>query len=217
MYIYKITNKINEKSYIGQTTRSIKERWKRHCEKVSRCSAINKAIQKYGKDNFTIEEIGGANNQSELNYQEWLMIFKHNTLSPNGYNLREGGRSGGKMTSEIKNKLSKALKGRVSPYKGKKHTEQSKVNMSLGSIGQKGWPIGKSHKVESNLKNSITNGGGKSFIVTNSDNKMIWSGVIISQCARFLNLNVGHVSEYLRGKRKMHKDYTFSYEVLNGR
>lgn len=216
MFIYKVTNKINGKSYIGQTIGNIVTRFNKHCDKASGCSALSLAIQKYGKDNFTIEEIGGANNQSELNYQEWILIFKHNTLSPNGYNLRHGGGAKGKMTDEVKNKLSKKLSGRISSHKGKKHTEQSKLNMSIGSLGQKGWPLGKNHNLDSNFKNAISNGGGKKFIVINNK-EIIWSGFIISECARFLNLNVGHISEYLRGKRKMHKNYTFSYEVSNGR
>jgi len=216
MYIYKITNKINGKSYVGQTIRSIEARWKRHCEKASGCSAICDAIQKYGKDNFIVEEIGGANNQSELNYQEWLMILKYNTLSPSGYNLKHGGGSKGKTSNEVKAKISKKLKNKPSKFKDKKHTEQSKLNMSLGSIGQKSWPKGKKHDTDSNLKNAISNGGGKKFIVINN-NEVIWSGLVISECARFLNINVGHISEYLRGKRKMHKNYTFSYEVCDGR
>ena len=61
--IYKITNKINGKIYIGQTVKSLKERFQKHCwgttEKDSYHlnMAIKKAIRKYGKQNFTIELI----------------------------------------------------------------------------------------------------------------------------------------------------------------
>ena len=58
MYIYKITNKINKKIYIGQTTRSIEERWKGHCKpSMTARSLISRAIQKYGKENFIIEHV----------------------------------------------------------------------------------------------------------------------------------------------------------------
>ena len=107
MIIYKITNKINGKVYIGQTTGSIETRWKAHCKGNSRCSAILLAIRKYGKENFKIEEIGGANNLSELNYQEWLLIHKNNSLAPNGYNLREGGRSR-RQSRLIRDKIGKS-------------------------------------------------------------------------------------------------------------
>lgn len=53
--IYKITNNINNKIYIGQSVH-IKRRWAEHC-KPSSDSLISKAIKKYGKDNFTFEII----------------------------------------------------------------------------------------------------------------------------------------------------------------
>lgn len=55
--IYKITNKINNKIYIGQSVRPF-ERFSQHCHnKRTNISLINKAIQKYGKENFNFEII----------------------------------------------------------------------------------------------------------------------------------------------------------------
>lgn len=105
MFIYKVTNLINGKSYIGQTIKSLSYRWSQHCRNRRGCSALRDAIKKYGKENFTIEEIGGATNQTELNYQEWFLINKYNTLAPNGYNLKSGGGSKGKLTQQIKDTL----------------------------------------------------------------------------------------------------------------
>ena len=106
MFIYKITNLINGKIYIGQTTKSIDIRWKQHCKANSYCNYLKNAIQKYGKENFTIEEIDGANSLSELNYLEKHYICKFNSLAPNGYNLQSGGNN--KLHHNItKNKLSK--------------------------------------------------------------------------------------------------------------
>ena len=50
--IYKITNKINQKIYIGQSV-NIERRWKEHCR--NNTSLIGKAIHKYGKNNFIFE------------------------------------------------------------------------------------------------------------------------------------------------------------------
>lgn len=92
MYIYKITNKINEKIYIGQTVRSIKERWWNHCSSLSNCKALSSAINKYGKENFTIEEIDTAENLEELNKKEEFYIYKFNSTNNKiGYNLKTGG------------------------------------------------------------------------------------------------------------------------------
>ena len=61
--IYKITNKINGKVYVGQTTKTLKERFEKHCWGTTKKDsyhfnmAIKKAIKKYGKENFTIELI----------------------------------------------------------------------------------------------------------------------------------------------------------------
>jgi group I intron endonuclease len=87
--IYKITNLVNSKSYIGLTTRDIKYRFQEH-GKPSRgkVSAITKAIQKYGKENFKFEIIWKTTNAS---FMEQYFIRLHNTIAPNGYNLTYGG------------------------------------------------------------------------------------------------------------------------------
>ena len=52
--IYKITNLVNSKIYIGQTIRSLKERFRQHIYKQG-CTYLHNAILKYGKENFKIE------------------------------------------------------------------------------------------------------------------------------------------------------------------
>lgn len=54
MFIYKITNIINSKIYIGQTSKSIEERWKGH-KFHKGCTALHNAIKKYGENNFKID------------------------------------------------------------------------------------------------------------------------------------------------------------------
>lgn len=88
-YIYKITNTINNKSYIGQTV-NWKRRKKEHFgnNKLSYISLIGRAIRKYGKQNFTFEVLG---EYEDYNNQEKFFIEKYNTTSPNGYNIQSGG------------------------------------------------------------------------------------------------------------------------------
>ena len=85
MIIYIITNLINNKQYVGKTTKSLKLRWRRHCSRKH--TAISKAIIKYGKENFKIEVLEYTTSLEELNNLEIEWINKKNTLSPNGYNL----------------------------------------------------------------------------------------------------------------------------------
>jgi len=92
---------------------------------------VGKAVKKYGEENFTVEEIGGANSMSELNYQEWLLIHKYNSLAPNGYNLREGG--GGRITNkESRAKMSKSQK---EYFKNNDHRGiKSVINIKTGHV-----------------------------------------------------------------------------------
>ena len=91
MIIYKITNLVNGKCYVGQTVGTLEARWKRHCSDGSKCPAIHSAIVKYGVNNFRVEVIDTATSQDELNEKEAYWISTLNTISPNGYNLQNGG------------------------------------------------------------------------------------------------------------------------------
>lgn len=83
MIIYKITNKTNGKSYIGQTTRKINCRVREHKSKET---LIGRAMKEHGEDNFTFEIIEKCNSHNELDEREAYWIKKLNTLHPKGYN-----------------------------------------------------------------------------------------------------------------------------------
>lgn len=138
--IYKITNKINGKLYIGLTTRTIKERWKDHCRYAEnflnhskKMSYLHKAIIKYKPRNFKIEVVDSCNNFNLLNKMEQFYIKKYKALCPNGYNLTTGGKQY-RFTKEHKKYLSLIRKGTQSGNKnnfyGKKHTLKSRLEMS---------------------------------------------------------------------------------------
>ena len=88
MWIYKITNIQNQKVYIGQTIRPIEQRFHRHINDAMNNildTHFARAIRKYGKDNFIIEEIDSAKTQNELNKKEQYWIQYYNSVN-NGYN-----------------------------------------------------------------------------------------------------------------------------------
>lgn len=95
MFIYKITNLINNKIYIGKTIRNIQERWNEHVSCALNNSDnlyLHNAIQKYGANNFKIEVIDSCNSEEELNQLEEYYIKLYNTQDKNiGYNLTNGG------------------------------------------------------------------------------------------------------------------------------
>lgn len=102
-FIYKITNKINGKSYIGQTIQNVKERFYQHCS--IKCSqevlnmAIHRAINKYGKSNFTLEVIEEVES-TNLNDREKYWIKYYDSYN-NGYNSTEGGQDGVKLFKNL--------------------------------------------------------------------------------------------------------------------
>ena len=84
--IYKITNLINGKSYVGQSVH-IERRWMEHCLPSTK-SLIAKAIQKYGRENFTFQVLEECP-QDLLDKKEEYYINHHNTVVPNGYNIMD--------------------------------------------------------------------------------------------------------------------------------
>lgn len=88
MFIYKITNTVNDKVYIGQTIRPVEKRFERHIN-----DALNnvidthfaRAIRKYGKENFSVEQIDTAKSQDELTRKEHYWISFYDSVN-SGYN-----------------------------------------------------------------------------------------------------------------------------------
>ncbi|KFZ25970.1 MAG: GIY-YIG catalytic domain protein [Candidatus Izimaplasma bacterium HR2] len=92
-YIYKIANKINSKVYIGKTYHTIENRFKQHINssKRNKCKTqpLYLAINKYGIENFIVEEIGKYE-EGLLEEMEIEFIAKYNSYH-NGYNATLGG------------------------------------------------------------------------------------------------------------------------------
>lgn len=111
MIIYKITNKITGKIYIGQTKSSLKRRFNQHCEKRN-TTVISMAIKKYGRENFQCEILHeNILTLEELNQKEIESILKYDSISPNGYNVEYGGNQS-PQSEATRLKKSQKLKGR---------------------------------------------------------------------------------------------------------
>ena len=101
--IYKITNRINGKIYIGQSIHP-EQRFLEHCYKEENYkSLIHDAIKKYGKNNFDFEILGWFDDYNE---KEKYYINFYSSLVPYGYNILQGGETppvgaNSKITKEI--------------------------------------------------------------------------------------------------------------------
>ena len=167
MLVYCIKNTINNKEYIGLTTRTLEHRWKQHIYESNKKDSwewntpLGNAIKKYGKDSFQVFVLEECSSETELKQKEIQLIKERKSLaSETGYNLTLGGdgRLGYKlseetkrkigegnfgkvMSNEAKEKMSVAAKkrsvGKLSPMDGKKHTEESKQKIISFLTGRK--------------------------------------------------------------------------------
>lgn len=94
--IYKFTNKINNKIYIGQTTQTLEQRIKKHLSQLNDNTYFHRALKKYGIDNFIVEIIEQNISLDELNKREkyWVKFYDAYYASNKGYNLTQGGQWG---------------------------------------------------------------------------------------------------------------------------
>jgi group I intron endonuclease len=104
--VYRITNLVNGKCYHGQTV-NLEERWPHHLRGDSHCHAIRNALKKYGRENFKFEIVEVARNKHELDSLE--VKYVKDSLSPIGYNIREGG-ANGRLSEDTKKKMSDSQK-----------------------------------------------------------------------------------------------------------
>lgn len=135
-FIYITTNNTNNKKYIGK--RKIKNS-KSDANYLGSGELLNKAIDKYGRENFTKEIIDYAYTKEELNEKERHYIQKYNaTQSSMFYNIHQGGDGGNTMDgwSEeqkqlFKLKMSEVTSGENNGMYGRRHTEESRKKMSM--------------------------------------------------------------------------------------
>ena len=136
--IYLITNLLNYKKYVGITKFSIEERFLQHTKKGF---LLTEAIEKYGKQKFSIELIKEVESAERAYELEIFYIKEYNTKAPNGYNLTDGGDGifGWQPTNEYRQECSERVKQlhknqKIGMY-GKNHTEETKQKMSKSLKG----------------------------------------------------------------------------------
>lgn len=141
MIVYCITNKINGKKYVGQTSQSLNKRWKRHQYPFPhrRSSYLYNAIQKYGVENFEIKSLVIVKTKTDMDYYECELIRIWDLRNPEkGYNLTDGGGGmlGFRLSKETKRRMSEHIK-----------SEEHKKKISKAKMGNKA-RLGLTHSEE---------------------------------------------------------------------
>lgn len=141
------------KHYVGITSKTPEERWKKHCRDAQKGSqrALQQAIRKHGPESFKVETIETVETWEEACEREKFWIAWIGTRPPFGYNLTGGGDGvvGVKASDETKAKMSAAQKGRKGNWLGKSHTAETKAKVSSARKGR-------AHSEETRTKISVS-------------------------------------------------------------
>lgn len=173
MIIYKATNLINNKIYIGKTVLSLEQRIKNHLKKSKTNKRIyfHKAIHKYGIENFKWEIIYNSSSLKDLNEKEIYYINYYRKNKNNKiYNITNGGSGGDTLSNHpnkknICKKIGKSQRGKPKPpfteehkknignaHRGKFVGKEARKHLSIACKGKKNGMYGKHHSEETKRK-----------------------------------------------------------------
>ena len=212
-YIYKITNKINQKIYIGQTAKTIEERFQEHIIDAKKQDIKNrplyKAFNKYGIENFSIELIEECAN--EILSEREIYWIKYFNSYHNGYNATLGG--DGKTLFDydaiknalLANKSVKEISELFNCCVDVVYQVAKRNNIDLSINSNKNF-IEKSKQV---YQYSKDNQFIQSFSSTVEAAKWLFNN---HKCAALTNGVRAHISENANGKRKSAYGYIWKYQ-----
>lgn len=135
MILYRATNRITGKSYIGATSRKLNQRIACHFSDAKKRrkegSAFHDAIRSYGREAFSFEQIASATDWPSLLAMERVAVEIYATVAPSGYNLSLGGEGalGLVKSAATREKIAAANRGR-------KHSPETIAKIAAGNRGK---------------------------------------------------------------------------------
>lgn len=207
-----IDTRTNNPIYVGQTVKTIAERWKEHINdtKGNRGFAVHNAMRKYGIENFAIQSLETNIDNDSLNDREqyWIKAL-HTHISENGYNLTWGGQNTSEALKKcvyqydlegnfIKEFPSLAEAERVLKIS---HSNICKVlNHELHQCGGYRWSYTKESRLPP-ISNNHT-GSAKRIGQYDLQNNLIQIFSSTKEAAEYLGRSQGNISSAANGKRK---------------
>lgn len=191
--IYLLIDATNDKEYVGQTTRTVEERFKEHAG--NKKSFIGRAIRAHGVDMFVIAILKVCYSKAELDRWERHMIRSRDTKSPNGYNLTEGGEGtlGLEFTPEHRTNIAATRKGKPLP-------PEHYIKLSILNKGKGNPFFGKSHTKEARKKMAVTH--RKEIHYKNLVKELNAHEILYLELANLLGISVSCLSTKLSGRRR---------------
>ncbi|HWR15180.1 MAG TPA: NUMOD3 domain-containing DNA-binding protein [Terriglobales bacterium] len=156
------------KPYVGcivTAGKTVEDRFAEHLKgRRSGAAYLQRAIKKYGKEWFRVEQVDAGNTPEQALELEAWWVKRLGTLAPEGgYNLTAGGRGsrGRKASDETRQKMSDSLKGLTPWNKGKTgiYSAETRQKMSKSRIGKSSWNMGKAWNEEMKAKLSEAHKG----------------------------------------------------------
>ena len=224
--IYRITNLVNGKTYIGQSI-DIKRRFSEHrCISHESNIHLKRALKKYGKENFKYEVLEECD-ISELDEKE---VYYISTLKPE-YNIASGGQSSLRTYPEEVKKVisqkSKAQWERMTDEEKRYRVEHNLKGQPKGHLVSdetrkklRDKNLGKKQSVETinKRKQTIIEKKKNGYVQTNAghrkkvicvETREIFDSV--KEASERFNINPSNISHVLKGKQKSTKGYHFEY------
>jgi len=212
--VYLITNLINGKRYVGQTTRSVEARWKSHtwaCTLVKPTMPVTKAIKKYGKSNFKIEILQHCTSQEDTDAAEIHFATTLSTFVPKGYNLRAG-KARGVMIEEVRLRIGQGNQGKMPSLAARQNMSKAHTGVPLNALQLKKLKERRKGKslspgAQERAVDVVTAKSARTFISPDGNR------IFIKNMAAFCkanNLTKGKMCELGTGKRKMYRGWTLA-------
>lgn len=209
-FVYKITNNINGKIYVGKhVTENENDTY------FGSGIVLKQSIKKYGINNFKKEVIEFCENDDHLNEKEIYWIKELNTICPNGYNINSGGKGGDNYTNNPNKEIIRE-KFKIQNI-GKKASDETKLNMSIARQGKKIKPCSivicphcgkdgdKRNMVRWHFDNCLKN-------PDNTKDKRELKKVICPYCNEehtYLNASIDHFEYCKMNPNRIFRDYSY--------